>query len=218
MAAFAEAQAKLEAGEAELEAGRETLEQNQAEYEKGLAQWQQGSEQLGQLQQLADGEEAYRAGVQQMVDQLTEAGLSITYEEADALIRELAALDEFPSTAQELLQYILAWLQQGDVATGRSAVGDALANFRTAAASYAETAASVPMPATPESAAPETQTEQTALPDLAVLDTLQSALQQATPEMPPRMVKPMRCGSRSWKNCAVWPTSCRLNCRMRTTT
>ena len=179
VAAFAEAQAKLEAGEAELEAGRETLEQNQAEYEKGLAQWQQGSEQLGQLQQLADGEEAYRAGVQQMVDQLTEAGLSITYEEADALIRELAALDEFPSTAQELLQYILAWLQQGDVATGESAVGDALANFRTAAASYAETAASVPMPATPESAAPETQTEQTALPDLAVLDTLQSALQQA---------------------------------------
>ena len=129
VAAFAEAQAKLEAGEAELEAGRETLEQNQAEYEKGLAQWQQGSEQLGQLQQLADGEEAYRAGVQQMVDQLTEAGLSITYEEADALIRELAALDEFPSTAQELLQYILAWLQQGDCGNRRIGCGGCAGQF-----------------------------------------------------------------------------------------
>ena len=180
VAAFAEAQAKLEAGEAELEAGRETLEQNQAEYEKGLAQWQQGSEQLGQLQQLADGEEAYRAGVQQMVDQLTEAGLSITYEEADALIRELAALDEFP-----LHRAGAAAVYSCLAAAGRLwQPANRLWGMRWPISAppqrpMPKPRASVPMPATPESAVPETQTDKTALPDLAVLDTLQSALQQA---------------------------------------
>lgn len=183
-AAYADAQARLEAGEAALEAGRETLEENQAAYDDGLAQWEEGSEQLAQLRQLADGEAAYATGVQQLVDQLGGAGLSISYEQADALIRDLAAQDNFPQTVGELLQYVLSWLQgQGVTATGKAAaVGEALEGFRTAAAAYAATpapAAEAPAIATPESAAPAAGAGESALPDLAVLDTLAQAVSGA---------------------------------------
>ena len=101
--------AQLQDGEAQLAEGKRKLEEGQRQYDDGMARWQTGQQQLAALQQLNAGGHAYDEGAALLAQQLTQAGLSVTPEQADALIRRYAALP--PERKPMDVGTFAAWLQ-----------------------------------------------------------------------------------------------------------